>query len=342
MKATASWMFAAPGQNSDEYRQTGHAVSCVGGGTGIAAMPPYSKGAQKAGNRAVATVGARSKDDLLLLKTRLKALRTEVLVSTDDGSYTATRVLFTELLEARLKSDKDVKEVVAVGPVPMMDAVNKCTRPFEVLSTTVSFLLNPIMVDGIGVCAGACRGKRRAARPGSPAMWTARNLTATRSILPNCAAVSALYRKQEEVSFEKAQSGGCRQWKIRNRPKDCGTCSRCPCQPPLERAHNFMEVALGYTGEMAMKEALTLLRNAKSPNVSAAVLLKCRSGISSKQVADGNLAEAYKIINSTNSLPAVCGRVSPAEENQCEGTNACFWPKASQLRHRTPGTLCRR
>lgn len=90
-----------------------------------------------------------------------------------------------------------------------------------------------------------------------------------------------------------------------------------PCQPPLERAHNFMEVALGYTGEMAMKEASRCLQCKKPKCVSGCpVEVPIRDFI--KQVADGNLGEAYKIINSTNSLPAVCGRVCP-QENQCEG-----------------------
>lgn len=90
-----------------------------------------------------------------------------------------------------------------------------------------------------------------------------------------------------------------------------------PCQPPLERAHNFKEVALGYTGEMAMEEASRCLQCKKPKCVSGCpVEVPIKDFI--KQVADGNLAEAYRIINSTNSLPAVCGRVCP-QENQCEG-----------------------
>ena len=70
----------------------------------------------------------------------------------DDGSY-GRKGLVTELLRERLEQDKTVFEVVAVGPVPMMAAVADTTKPFGV-KTTVS--LNPIMVDGIGMC-GACR-----------------------------------------------------------------------------------------------------------------------------------------------------------------------------------------
>ncbi len=90
-----------------------------------------------------------------------------------------------------------------------------------------------------------------------------------------------------------------------------------PCQPPHVRAHNFDEVALGYTGEMAMQEASRCLQ-CKNPRcvTGCPVEVPIRDFIA--QVAQGNLAEAYKIISSTNSLPAVCGRVCP-QENQCEG-----------------------
>lgn len=126
-------------------------VICVGGGTGIAAMHHIAKGHKKAGNKVVAIIGARSKD-LLLFEKELMEFADEVLVCTDDGSY-GRKGLVTEPLKERLEKDKDIKEVVAVGPVPMMEAVAKTTKPFDV-ATTVS--LNPIMVDGIGMC-GACR-----------------------------------------------------------------------------------------------------------------------------------------------------------------------------------------
>ncbi len=129
----------------------GGTVICVGGGTGIAAMHHIAKGNKKAGNHVVAVIGARSKD-LLLFENELKSFCDEVLISTDDGSY-GHRGLVTDLLKDRLEQDKSIREVVAVGPVPMMQAVSKVTLPFGVL-TTVS--LNSLMVDGIGMC-GACR-----------------------------------------------------------------------------------------------------------------------------------------------------------------------------------------
>ena len=130
--------------------EQGGTVICVGGGTGIAAMHHIAKGHKAAGNRVIAIIGARSRD-LLLFENELKAFCDEVLISTDDGSY-GRKGLDTELLKERLESDS-VREVVAVGPVPMMQAVTQTTRPFGV-ATTVS--LNSLMVDGIGMC-GACR-----------------------------------------------------------------------------------------------------------------------------------------------------------------------------------------
>lgn len=126
-------------------------VICVGGGTGIAAMHHIAKGHHMAGNHVVAIVGARSKD-LLLFCDELGCFCPELLIATDDGSH-GHKGFVTDVLKDRLEKDKDVSEVVAIGPVPMMEAVSKVTEPFGV-KTTVS--LNSIMVDGIGMC-GACR-----------------------------------------------------------------------------------------------------------------------------------------------------------------------------------------
>ena len=126
-------------------------VICVGGGTGIAAMHHIAKGHAQAGNRVVSVIGARSAD-LLLFEEELRKFSHEVLVATDDGSR-GEKGFVTQILQKRLEEDPQIKEVVAVGPVPMMRAVAGVTRPFGV-KTVVS--LNSIMVDGIGMC-GACR-----------------------------------------------------------------------------------------------------------------------------------------------------------------------------------------
>ncbi len=138
------------GKDTEIHKLDG-TVICVGGGTGIAAMHHIAKGHHAAGNHVVAIVGARSKD-LLLFCDELGGFCPELLVATDDGSF-GRQGFVTNLLKERLDSDPTVKEVVAVGPVPMMEAVAKVTKPFGI-KTTVS--LNSIMVDGIGMC-GACR-----------------------------------------------------------------------------------------------------------------------------------------------------------------------------------------
>ena len=90
-----------------------------------------------------------------------------------------------------------------------------------------------------------------------------------------------------------------------------------PEQEPLVRNKNFDEVALGYTAEMAIDEAKRCL-NCKNARCMKGCPVAVRIPEFIAQVAEGNFDEAYKIITSTNSLPAVCGRVCP-QENQCEG-----------------------
>lgn len=128
-----------------------HKVICVGGGTGVAAMHHIAKGHSKAGNYVIACIGARSKD-LLLFYDELSAFCDEVLVATNDGSMGITGMV-TDPLKAYLDSDEVIAEVVAIGPVPMMQAVADLTKGYNV-PTVVS--LNSLMVDGMGMC-GACR-----------------------------------------------------------------------------------------------------------------------------------------------------------------------------------------
>jgi ferredoxin/flavodoxin---NADP+ reductase len=142
--------FCGPLGKPTHIEQQGKVV-CLGGGTGIAAMHHIAKGHFDAGNHVVGIIGARSRD-LLLFHDELASFCQEMLVATDDGSF-GHKGFVTELLRMRLEQDREIREVVAVGPVPMMRAAAAVTRPLGV-KTVVS--LNPIMVDGIGMC-GACR-----------------------------------------------------------------------------------------------------------------------------------------------------------------------------------------
>ncbi len=125
-------------------------VVCVGGGTGIAVLHPITRALKEAGNRVIAIIGARNKD-LLILEDRMKRASHELKICTDDGSY-GRKGFVTEVLKEVLENER-VDQAVAIGPVPMMKFVSKMTADYKV-PTLVS--LNPIMVDGTGMCGG-CR-----------------------------------------------------------------------------------------------------------------------------------------------------------------------------------------
>ena len=130
----------------------GHAV-CVGGGVGTAVVYPIAQALSKLGNKVTAIVGGRTKD-YVILESELARFCQEVISTTDDGSY-GRKGFVTSALKDLLDSSPSppIKAIYAVGPVPMMKAVSELTRPYGIY-TVVS--LNPIMVDGTGMCGG-CR-----------------------------------------------------------------------------------------------------------------------------------------------------------------------------------------
>ncbi len=125
-------------------------VICVGGGTGVAVLHPITRGLKEIGNDVTCIIGARSKD-LLIMEDQMRAASHDLRVCTDDGSY-GHHGFVTDVMKEIL-DEGDVKLVVAIGPVPMMKAVSNITKEYNV-ETLVS--LNPIMVDGTGMCGG-CR-----------------------------------------------------------------------------------------------------------------------------------------------------------------------------------------
>jgi ferredoxin--NADP+ reductase len=125
-------------------------VICVGGGTGVAVLHPITRGLKDVGNDVTCIIGARNKD-LLIIEEQMKAASHDLRVCTDDGSY-GHHGFVTDVMKEVLDGG-DIKLVVAIGPVPMMKAVSNITKEYNV-ETLVS--LNPIMVDGTGMCGG-CR-----------------------------------------------------------------------------------------------------------------------------------------------------------------------------------------
>ena len=123
----------------------------IGGGSGIAVLHHVLGGHREVGNRIIGIMGAREKD-LLIMEEEMKALCDEVLVTTDDGSY-GMHGKVTDALKTLVERQQRIDRVIAVGPLVMMRAVTDMTRVYG-LPTEVS--LNPIMVDGTGMCGG-CR-----------------------------------------------------------------------------------------------------------------------------------------------------------------------------------------
>jgi ferredoxin--NADP+ reductase len=125
-------------------------VVIVGGGFGVAPLYPIARAYKAAGNEVTVIMGARSAD-LLVYEDEMRMVADEVIVTTDDGSK-GTQGLVTDVLVRELTC-RPAGLVVSVGPAIMMRFVAEATRPFGV-RTMVS--LNPIMVDGTGMCGG-CR-----------------------------------------------------------------------------------------------------------------------------------------------------------------------------------------
>jgi NAD(P)H-flavin reductase len=126
-------------------------VICVGGGVGVAPIVPIARALKAAGNKVISIMGSRNKD-LLFWEDRLRSVSDKLIVTTDDGSY-ARKGLVTEPLKELLQGNEKIDLVIAIGPGIMMKFCAKTTEPFKV-KTIVS--LNPIMVDGTGMC-GCCR-----------------------------------------------------------------------------------------------------------------------------------------------------------------------------------------
>lgn len=123
----------------------------IGGGVGTAIAYPVAKALKLAGNCVLSIVGARNKD-LIILENEVRAVSDELFITTDDGSY-GEKGLVIDRLKPLIEAGRPIDLVLAIGPIRMMQAVAEVTRPHGI-KTVVS--LNPIMVDGTGMCGG-CR-----------------------------------------------------------------------------------------------------------------------------------------------------------------------------------------
>jgi len=143
------YSFVGPLGKPTEISNYGTVVT-IGGGTGIACVYPITKALKEAGNNVIAIIGARTKD-LIIMEDQMRNASTELLITTDDGSY-VRKGFVTEVLDEVLQKN-DVKKVWAIGPAIMMKVTCDVAKPYNV-ETIVS--LNSVMVDGTGMC-GSCR-----------------------------------------------------------------------------------------------------------------------------------------------------------------------------------------
>jgi ferredoxin--NADP+ reductase len=134
-----------------EIENFGHVV-LVGGGVGTAVIYPQASALKAKGNRVTAVMGGRSKE-YVILEEELKAICDAVYPCTDDGSYGYKGFVTGKLGELIADPALPVHAVITAGPVPMMRAIANVTREKAILTMAS---LNPIMVDGTGMCGG-CR-----------------------------------------------------------------------------------------------------------------------------------------------------------------------------------------
>jgi len=126
-------------------------VLCVGGGLGVAPVFPQARAYHEKGAYVIGVIGFRNRD-LVFWKDKFATVCDELIICSDDGSV-GIKGLVTDGIAAAIERHDDIQEVIAIGPPVMMKFCAAATRPHGI-RTLVS--LNPIMVDGTGMCGG-CR-----------------------------------------------------------------------------------------------------------------------------------------------------------------------------------------
>jgi NAD(P)H-flavin reductase len=137
-------------ENQEELEKKN--IIFVAGGVGTAPVYPQVKWLSKHGIKADVIVGCKSKD-YLLFEDELKSVAGNLYIATDDGSYGYKGFVTDKLKELIEKEHKEYNHAVVIGPMIMMKFMSQLTKKYDI-KTIVS--LNPIMVDGTGMC-GACR-----------------------------------------------------------------------------------------------------------------------------------------------------------------------------------------
>ena len=333
-------------------------VLCAGGGVGTAPMLPIIQALKAAGNRVVSVIAGRTKE-LIILEDEVRKSSDEVIIMTDDGSYGQKGVV-TVGMEQVIQREK-VDKCFAIGPAIMMKFCCLLTKKYEI-PTDVS--LNTIMVDGTGMC-GACRitvgGKMKFVCVDGPEFdghqvdfdemmrrGGAFKIEEKEALEAFLSAASSSQGTTDSAEGEKSVpnledmdlSTPLSELTDRNAPwrealrksmkaKERTAIERCkmPELDPVYRATTRTEeVNQGLSVEQAMTEAKRCLDCA-----NPSCMQGCPVGINIpsfiKNIERGEFLNAARVLKSTSSLPAVCGRVCP-QEKQCE--NQCIHLKMKE------------
>lgn len=295
----------------------------IGGGLGIAPVYPQVRYLHERGVSVDVIMGARTKD-LIFWEDKMRAVADHVFVTTDDGTY-GRHGMVTQCLEELVHDEgRQYDRCVCIGPMIMMKFVAELTGP-EGLDIPTIVSMNPIMVDGTGMC-GACRvhvgDSIRFACVDGPE-FDARAIDFDEALRRQ-----KMYRTKEGRAKLREQDSeeGTRAGRSPNGVVDANgetqyfdIQKRVPVaeQDPLERSMNFDEVSYGYDSRGAELEASRCLECKKPRCVEACPVAIDIPGFI-REVKTGHLNEAFAILSEASSLPAVCGRVCP-QEDQCEG-----------------------
>ncbi|MBO4612223.1 MAG: bifunctional dihydroorotate dehydrogenase B NAD binding subunit/NADPH-dependent glutamate synthase, partial [Bacteroidaceae bacterium] len=326
-------------------------VVCAGGGVGVAPMLPIIQALKAAGNRVISVLAGRSKD-LIILEDEVRKSSDEVIIMTDDGSYGQKGVV-TVGIEQVIQREK-VDKVFAIGPAIMMKFCCLLTKKYEI-PTDVS--LNTIMVDGTGMCGACritVGGKTRFVCVDGPEFdghqvdfdemlrragaFKAEELAAMEAYQAALAepVQSAKSEVQENINSElstqnsEVENAPLSELTDRNaawreelrksmKAKERTQIERVvmPELDPVYRATTRTEeVNQGLSVEQAQREAKRCL-DCANPTCMQGCPVSINIPSFIKNIERGHFLDAARVLKSTSSLPAVCGRVCP-QEKQCE------------------------
>ncbi|MBQ0143546.1 MAG: bifunctional dihydroorotate dehydrogenase B NAD binding subunit/NADPH-dependent glutamate synthase [Prevotellaceae bacterium] len=309
-------------------------VVCACGGVGVAPMLPIIKALKAAGNRVISVLAGRTKE-LIILEEEVRKYSDDVIIMTDDGSYGQKGVVTIGIEQVIVREKVD--KCFAIGPAIMMEFCCLLTKKYNV-PTVVS--LNTIMVDGTGMC-GACRitcgGKTCFVCVDGPEfdghqvdfdemfkrMGAFKNeeLEEMKKLEQSITGYENV--NQTESSSIEFLTDRSMSWREELRKsltaKERTNIQRCVMREldPVYRATTRTEeVNQGLSAEQALLESKRCLDCPKPTCMEG-----CPVGINIpsfiKCIEKGEFLNAAKVLKSTSSLPAVCGRVCP-QEKQCE------------------------